>query len=310
VARNLLNALSTFARDGATFRSTWEVSMEFRLLGPLELEGDHGVVPLGSGKQRALLAVLLLHANEQVSRERLIDALWGETPPASAAHSVDVYVSRLRKAFHEAGANGVLATRGRGYLLQVDGEHYDAGRFEQLLDEARAADSEHAAKLLRDALALWRGPPLVDVELEGSASRSVDRLEELRLVALEERIEADLALGRHATMVGELQSLIDAHPFRESLRAQYIRALYGAGRQAEALEAYRDAHRTLAELGLEPSPELKALQRQLLTHDPSLQPSADRGGREPRRQRSRRPWVIAGGLALLIAAGAAVLTIG
>jgi DNA-binding SARP family transcriptional activator/DNA-binding beta-propeller fold protein YncE len=284
--------------------------MEFRLLGPLELEGDHGVVPLGSGKQRALLAVLLLHANEQVSRERLIDALWGETPPASAAHSVDVYVSRLRKALHEAGANGVLATRGGGYLLHVDGEHYDAGRFERLLDEARAADSGEAAKLLRDALALWRGPPLVDVELEGSAGRSVARLEELRLLALEERIEADLTLGRHATMVGELQSLIDAHPFRERFRAQYIRALYGAGRQAEALEAYRDAHRTLAELGLVPSPELKALQRQILTHDPSLQASADRGGREPRRQRLRRPWAIAGGLALLIAAGAAVLTIG
>jgi DNA-binding SARP family transcriptional activator/streptogramin lyase len=285
--------------------------MEFRLLGPLELEGDHGVVPLGSGKQRALLAVLLLHANEQVSRERLIDALWGETPPASAAHSVDVYVSRLRKALHEAGANGVLATRGAGYLLHVDGEHYDAGRFERLLDESRASsDSEQAAKLLRDALALWRGPPLVDVELEGSARRSVDRLEELRLVALEERIEADLALGRHPTVVGELQSLIAVHPLRESLRAQYMRALYGAGRQAEALDAYRDAHRTLAELGLEPSPELKALQRQILTHDPSLRVAADRGVREPRRRGGRRSWVIAGGLAVLVAVVAAVLTIG
>jgi DNA-binding SARP family transcriptional activator len=178
--------------------------MEFRLLGPLELEGRNGVVPLGSGKQRALLAVLLLHANEPVSRERLIDELWGFEPPASAAHSLEVYVSRLRKNLNGAGLEGVLASRGNGYLLRVEEERCDVGRFERLLEESRAADAKQARALLGEALALWRGPALADVDLPGSERSAIERLEELRVVALEERIERDLELDRHGAVVAEL----------------------------------------------------------------------------------------------------------
>jgi DNA-binding SARP family transcriptional activator/streptogramin lyase len=282
--------------------------MEFRLLGPLELEGEHGVVSVGSGKQRALLAILLLHANERLSRERLIDELWDEEPPASAAHSLEVYVSRLRKTLHEAGGDGALATRGNGYLLQVGEEDSDAGRFRRLLDAARSADPAREAALLRDALALWRGPALADVELTGSARAAAENLNEQRLVALEERIEADLALGRHRQVVGELQALVAEHPLRERLRSQHMRALYGAGRQAEALDSYRDAQRELAELGLEPSPDLKTLQRQILNHDPLLRVGAPEPVSASSRGRRRR-WVLAGGIAVVALAGAAVAAI-
>jgi len=289
---------------------TKEAGMEFRLLGPLELEGEHGVVPLRSAKQRTLLAVLLLHANQRVSRERLIDELWSDEPPSSAAHSLDVYVSRLRKILQQAGGDGLLATHGNGYLLRVEDGCLDAGRFERLLDEARTLPPEQARELLREALALWRGRALADVELPGSERAGVDRLEELRLVALEERIEADLALGRHAALVGELQALVAEQPLRERLRAQYMHALYGAGRQADALEAYRDGQRALAELGLEPSPELKSLQRRILNHDPSLR-ARGVGGRadEPHRTRSRR-WIrVIAGLGLLVGVTAAGLAV-
>jgi DNA-binding SARP family transcriptional activator/DNA-binding beta-propeller fold protein YncE len=278
--------------------------MEFRLLGPLEVEGERGVVPLGSGKQRALLAILLLHANERVSRERLVDELWGEKPPASAAHSLEVYVSRLRKALQGAGAQGLLATQGTGYVLRLDGHSSDLARFEGLLAEARSEEPERSATLLREALSLWRGPALADVELAGPAGAAAAGLEELRLVALEERIEADLAVGRQRELVGELQALVAAHPLRERLRSQLMRGLYAAGRQADALEAYREGQRALAELGLEPSPELKALQRQILNHDPALRSVAADTGPSPRRRR-RRIWVL-GGLAVAILAGGAV----
>lgn len=283
--------------------------MEFRLLGPLELEGEQGIVPLGSGKQRALLAVLLLHANEHVSRERLIDELWGDEPPASAAHSLEVYVSRLRKTLQEAGGDGLLETRGTGYMLGVENGSSDALRFERLLDEARASDPEQARALLHEALALWRGRALADLELPGSERAGVDRLEQLRLIAFEDRIEADLALGRHATLVGELHVLVAEHPLRERLRAQHMRALYGAGRQADALDSYRAGQRALDELGLEPSPELKALQRRILNHDSSLRGRSAGGAGEPRRPRRRRRfWAIAG-VALLFGGAAAVLAV-
>jgi len=278
--------------------------MEFRLLGPLEVEGEDGVVPLGSGKQRALLAILLLQANERLARERLIDELWGEEPPASAAHSLEVYVSRLRKALlqGEAGAESLLATRGTGYVLQLDGQSSDLARFEGLVAESRGAEPERRAALLREALSVWRGPALADVELPGPARASAERLDELRLVALEERIEADLALGRERELVGELQALVAAHPLRERMRSQHMRALYRSGRQADALESYRDAQRALGDLGLEPSPELRALQRQILNHDPELRPTGAAVERAPGRP-GRTRWVLVG-LACLALAGA------
>jgi DNA-binding SARP family transcriptional activator/DNA-binding beta-propeller fold protein YncE len=282
--------------------------MEFRLLGPLELEGEQGVVPLGSGKQRTLLAVLLLHANERLSREHLIDELWGDEPPASAAHSLDVYVSRLRKTLQEAAGDGLLTTRGNGYLLRVENGSSDAWRFEHLLDEARTSAPRQARVLLQEALALWRGPALADVELPGSERAAVERLEELRVVASEEQIEAGLALGQHAALVGELQVLVAEHPLRERLRAQHMRALYCAGRQADALDSYSAAQRALDELGLEPSPELKALQRRILNHDSSLRVRGGGGAEEPHRPRRRRIAMIAG-LALLVGVAAAVLAV-
>jgi DNA-binding SARP family transcriptional activator/DNA-binding beta-propeller fold protein YncE len=282
--------------------------MKFRLLGPLEVEGDHGVVSLGSGKQRALLSILLLRANESVSREGLIDGLWGDEPPASAGHSVEVYVSRLRKTLVEAGGDAALTTRGSGYQLRVAPGESDASRFRQLLEEAHGAEPRRASTLLSEGLALWRGRALSDVHLEGAARASVDGLEELRLVALEERIEADLALGRHRQLVGELQPLVSDHPLRERLRSQQMRALYGSGRQAEALDSYGGAQQALSELGLEPAPELKRLQRQILNHDPGLGPPNAQSPVSPgrRRPRRRRLTVFAIPLAAAVAAALAI----
>jgi DNA-binding SARP family transcriptional activator/streptogramin lyase len=254
--------------------------MRIRILGPLEVWEDGHELPLGTGRQRALLALLLLHANEVVSTDRLIDELWGERPPATAAKAVQGYVSQLRKALPD----DVLVTRPTGYLLHV-GET-DAGEFERLVDEARAQEPADAAGTLRRALGLWRGPPLADVEYESWAQSEVARLQELRLAALEERIDADLQLGRHAALTAELEALVAEHPLRERLRAQQMLALYRAGRQAEALSAYADMRRRLVgELGLEPGPELQDLHRRILGQDPELGPVSP----PPRltRQRSR-----------------------
>jgi DNA-binding SARP family transcriptional activator len=182
--------------------------MEFRLLGPLEVSEQDRSLALGGRKQRSLLAVLLLHANDVVPTERLIDALWGERPPATVAKSVHVYVSRLRKLL---GA-GRLLTREPGYVLRVDPDELDVARFERLVDAARSAEPAAAASALRQALALWRGPPLADLALEPFAQTEAARLEESRLDALEQRIEAELALGHHAQLVGELEVLIAEHP--------------------------------------------------------------------------------------------------
>src|SRR3954452_1039860 len=177
--------------------------MEFRLLGPLEVRAGDGPLPLGGEKQRALLALLLLNANRVVSRERLIDELWGEDPPATAVTMVQVYVSRLRKVL---GA-GALVTRDPGYVLEVGAEELDLSRFERLVAEARGAGPEEAARLYRAALELWGGPVLAEFDGEPFARVERRRLEELRIVALEERIDADLALGRHLDLVGELEAL-------------------------------------------------------------------------------------------------------
>jgi YVTN family beta-propeller protein len=277
--------------------------VEFRILGPLEASEQGAPIPLGAHKQRSLLALLLLHRGEVVSADRLIDDLWGEQPPRTATKSLQVYVSQLRKTL----GDGMLETRGRGYVLRVDPEHVDVERFEGQLARGRqlleAGDERAASETLREALALWRGPPLADFAYEPFAQTEIARLEELRLAALEERIEADLTLGRHAELVAELEALVREHPFREGLRAQLIIALYRCGRQADALDAYRQARETLVdELGLEPSRELQELERSILTHDPRLVGVAPRRRARLRTRRRGGRWIAIGGACLLAAA--------
>ena len=271
--------------------------MEFRLLGPLEvLDGDRAVA-IGGGKRRALLALLLLHANEVVSADRLIDELWGERPPATAAKGLQVYVSQLRKELQGGVArNGdALVTRSNGYYLRVGAEELDIVRFERALSAGEralaAGDPERAAQRLRHGLALWRGPPLADFTYEPFAQQEVARLEELRLIALEQRVDADLALGRHAQVVGELEALVRGHPLRERVRGQLMLALYRCGRQAEALAVYRDGRRLMSEeLGLEPGPALRELEGKILAHDPELAaPAAQRRRARTRAEEPRRP---------------------
>src|SRR5215216_110230 len=241
--------------------------MDFRILGPLEVSAHDRPLALGGIKQRSLLAVLLLHANEVVSSDRLIDELWGDAPPPTAAKSLQVHVSRLRKTLGEQR----LATRPPGYLLQVDTSELDLSRFERLAGEATGVEPSRAAEKLREALALWRGPALADLAYEPFARIEIARLEELRLVVLERRIDADLADGGHADLVGELEALVAEHPLRERLRCQLMLALYRSARQAEALEAYRQARSVLSdELGLEPGGELRKLESAILRHDPAL----------------------------------------
>jgi DNA-binding SARP family transcriptional activator len=242
--------------------------MYFRILGPLEVEEDGKPLPLGGPRQRALLAILLLRANQVVSNDRLTDELWGEDAPPTAAKAIQVYVSRLRK---QVGAR--LVTRAPGYVLLLDPSELDLTRFEQLVAKARQADLESAAGLLREALALWRGPPLADLEYEAFAQTDIARLEELRLTALEERIDADLAARGHREALGDLEALVAAHPLRERLAGQLMLALYRSGRQAEALDAYQNTRRVLVdEIGLEPNPALQRLEKAILTQDSALDP--------------------------------------
>jgi DNA-binding SARP family transcriptional activator len=250
--------------------------MYFQLLGSLEVSDRGEPVAVGGGKRRALLGVLLLHPNEVVSAERLIDELWGERPPATSAKSVQVYVSQLRR---ELGSrNGeLLVTRSNGYLLRVGGEDLDVQRFERALAEGEralaAGEVRRASDTLGGALALWRGAPLSDFAYEPFAQQEIARLEELRAVAVEERIEAELALGRHAQVVGDLEALVRAHPLRERIRGLLMVALYRCGRQAEALETYREGARRLRdELGLEPGVELRELEAKVLEHHPDIAP--------------------------------------
>src|SRR5215207_2592370 len=196
-------------------------SMEFRILGPLEASEAGREVAVGSGKQRVVLALLLLHPNEVLSKDRLIDVLWAERPPPTAAKMLHNYVSQLRRTLGGNGSAAALETRGNGYLLRLDPGERDVDRFEQLLSrgrDLRTEDPKAAAEVLGEALALWRGPPLADFRYEEFAREEIGRLEELRLAALEERIEADSALGRHADLVAELRRLVGEHPLRERLR--------------------------------------------------------------------------------------------
>ena len=244
--------------------------MEYRVLGPLEVrEGDRPLA-LGGAKQRALLALLILNANRVVSRERLIDELWGEEPPETVVTSVQVYVSRLRKLLPPE----TLVTRAPGYMLEVEPEAVDLIRFERLVKEGRealaAGDPAHAAGTIRAALELWRGPALAEFAPEPFAQIEGGRLDDLRLAALEDRIEADLQLGGHAEVTGELEVLIASDPHRERMRAELMLALYRSGRQSEALEVYRDLRATLDEIGIEPGESLQRLERQILNHDEEI----------------------------------------
>ena len=265
--------------------------MEYGILGPLEVFDGGRVLPLGGGQQRALLALLLLRRNEVVSTDRLIEDLWSGQPPATAHKIVQIYVSQLRKVLGE----GRLVTRAPGYLLQVGQGQLDADRAARLLaDGRRALGDGHApaaADRLREALALWRGAPLADFTYKAFAQAEVGRLTALRLEALEERIEADLALGRHADLVPELAVLVREQPLRERPRGQLMLALYRCGRQAEALEVYRDGRRVLdQELGLQPGHALHELERRILLQDPSLDaPPRVEPAAEPRRAAAHAP---------------------
>ena len=246
--------------------------MDFRLLGPLEAVGDGGVeLSIGTGRQRALLALLILRANELVESDRLVDELWGESPPATAHKMLHNQVSALRQTL---GRNGRLETHGSAYRLVVGPGERDIDRFEELVGRGRAemgTDPEASAETLRQALGLWRGSPLSDLAYEPFAQAEIARLEERRWAAFEARVEAELAAGRHADLVSELEAAVAEQPLREHLHGQLMLALYRCGRQAEALEAYSVARRTLVEeIGVEPGKELRGLQRAILAQDPAL----------------------------------------
>jgi DNA-binding SARP family transcriptional activator len=257
-------ALSTRYRPGDV--------LEFRILGPLEVVGEHGPLRLGGPRQRATLAILLLNVNRVVSVDRFADDLYAGAAPVTAVTQVQRQVSELRKAL---GAESMIETRSPGYLIRLLPEQLDLDRFERLTDEAGHALSREEARLatdlLREALGLWRGAPLADLSYEPFARASIERLEEIRLAAVEQRIEADFALGRHADLVAELEQLVAEHPLRERFRGQLMLALYRSGRQAEALDVYREAREALvAELGIEPTTALRKLQQAILAQDRSL----------------------------------------
>ena len=278
--------------------------LDFRILGPFEVAQEGRTLDLPAGKPRALLALLLLRRGEVVSVDALVDELWGESPPQTAAKNVQGYVARLRRTL----GDGALTTRAPGYALQLEDGALDAARFQSLVEQARHEEPAAASDRLREALGLWRGPPLADLAYESFAQDEIRRLEDLRLAALEDRIAADLALGRHEDVLPELESLVAAHPLRERLQGQLLVALYRCGRQAEALEAYRAARRRFVdELGVEPGPELQALERKILEHDPSLQAPAR--SRAPTTKPLGRRRLIAGAALAVAAVGAVLLAV-
>jgi DNA-binding SARP family transcriptional activator len=312
----------TPAKTGPTHLRSFVSLVEFRVLGPVEAVVDGRSVPLPAAKPRALLAVLLLSRNRVVSVGQLIVDLWGDEPPETAPKALQVYVSQLRKAI---GADRVL-TKAPGYSLRVGDGELDLDRFERLVREGRerlgAGDADAAAQRLEQALELWRGPALAEFESEPIGRDAGARLEDARLSAIEDRIEADLALGRHARVVPELEELIARHQFSERLRGQLMLALYRSGRQAEALELYRRTRETLiGELGIEPSPSLQELERAILRHDQSLQaparsrkPDEARPGGAPERpppSPRRRSLAVLAAILLLaaVAAGVAALVL-
>jgi DNA-binding SARP family transcriptional activator len=244
--------------------------LDFRLLGTLEVRRQGPPLELGGPKQRALLALLLLDAGRAVSTDRLIDALWGEHPPRTAPTSLQNLVSQLRKVLGPE----LLVTKPPGYLLRIEPSQLDVNRARTLLDEAKAAPASERAAKLRDALALWRGPPLEEFAYETFAQGEIARLEELRLTLLEERLDAEIEAGEAGAVVGELEALVGEHPLRERFREQLMLALYRSGRQAEALEAFQQGRRVLVEgLGIDPSPRLQQLHAAILRQELDLEPA-------------------------------------
>jgi DNA-binding SARP family transcriptional activator len=246
--------------------------LEFRILGPLEVVGEAGPIPLAGPKQRATLAILILNANRVVSVERLADDLYSGAAPVTAVTQVQRQISELRKVL---GSASVIETRSPGYVIRLSAGQLDLDHFQLRAEEAGRAlargEARSAADLLREALGLWRGAPLADLAYESFAQTSINRLWELRLAALEQRIDAELALGSHAELVGELEQLVAEHPLQERLRGQLMLALYRSGRQAEALDVYRATRdRLVEELGIEPTPALQQLERAILAQDSSL----------------------------------------
>jgi predicted ATPase/DNA-binding SARP family transcriptional activator len=278
-----------FRQCGFTGKRGAVAEIEFRLLGPLEVWRQGQRLAVGGAKPRALLVMLLLHANQAVGTDRLVDALWGEHPPAGAANALQAHVASLRRVLDRgragAGGHGVVVTRPPGYLLRVADDGLDVTRFERLSAQGRDGlpdDPAAAAALLADALGMWRGPALADFVFEPFAQAEAARLEELRLAALEWRIEADLALGRQAELVPELQSLVAGYPLRERLAGQLMLALYSSGRQADACGVYDATRAVLAEeLGMDPGPWLRQLHEQILGQDPALTPGENAGLRRP-----------------------------
>jgi len=262
--------------------------VQVRILGPLEVWDDGRVVELGAGRQRALLALLALNAREIVATDRLIDELWGSSPPPTAAKALQNLVSQLRRSL---GADSI-GTTPPGYSLRLDADDLDARRFERLAAEAHRLleeDPGRAVQTLVEALGMWRGRPLADFAYEDFAQREIRRLDELRLRAIEDRIEADLALGRATELVPELEPLVSANPLRERLRGQLMLALYRSGRQADALTTYRSGRRLLdEELGLKPDDHLQRLERAILNHDPSLELPVVGGVKRPAAAARRR----------------------
>jgi DNA-binding SARP family transcriptional activator len=262
--------------------------VEYRILGSLQVLADGTVADLGPPKQRAVLAILILHANEIVPTDRLIDLVWTETPPRTAAHSIQIYISELRKTIEPLAAGSVIATRPPGYVLEADPESIDAGRFTQLVADGlrRRSDGDTAAavRVLRSALDLWHGPALADFVYEEFAQAHVRRLSEVRLAALEELASAELDLGRPVQAVPLIETAIAMDALRERGRELQMIALYRSGRHAEALRTYQQYRRLLADdAGLDPSPTLRRLEERILLHDPSLEPSpsAPAGLRNP-----------------------------
>jgi DNA-binding SARP family transcriptional activator len=246
--------------------------LEFRILGPLEVIGERGLISLAGPRQRATLAILLLNANRVVSVDQLADQLYAGAPPVTAVTQVQRQVSELRKLL---GSASVIETLPPGYLIRLSSDQLDVQGFERRIAEGRQAlahgEARSASRLFQEALALWRGAPLADLAYEPFAQIAIARLEELRVVALEHRIEADLRLGQDADLVPELEELISEHPLHERFRGQLMLALYRAGRQSQALEVYREARSALiGDLGLDPTPELQKLHRAILGHDPTL----------------------------------------
>jgi DNA-binding SARP family transcriptional activator len=265
--------------------------VRYRILGPLALlDEDGNSVPLGGRRERTLLATLLLEANQVVSRDRLIDALWGDRPPETASNALQVHVSKLRRALTDHQGNaGPLRTESPGYVLRTSPGDLDAERFETMVTDSLPGDKpELLSATLRTALALWVGPVLDGIELDASWRSDITRLEELRSSVLERRIEADLALGRHRELVGELEALVKAHPWREKLTGQLMLALYRSGRQADALGAYSRTRQVLVEEhGIDPNPALQELQMAILNQSPELDGLSGQG--DPHRSMTLSP---------------------